>query len=124
MVVQNETSPGRGGAIITMSSVNGVTAIPTIASYNASKGGIENLTRRVPLHLPQMADSVPASSSMIYFNPALSAAHQGLQISARVAEMMRAVPQVHVAGAGGAWHPCQCCWPWQHHDGGAAEGGQ
>mmetsp|Transcript_41243 Transcript_41243/g.106793 ORF Transcript_41243/g.106793 Transcript_41243/m.106793 type:complete len:268 (+) Transcript_41243:148-951(+) len=51
MVVQNETSPGRGGAIITMSSVNGVTAIPTIASYNASKGGIENLTRCMSLAL-------------------------------------------------------------------------
>ena len=28
-----------GGAIVNMSSVNGVTAIPSIASYNASKGG-------------------------------------------------------------------------------------
>ena len=47
MVAQNQVTPGRGGAIITMSSVNGVTAIPTIAAYNASKGGIENLTRSV-----------------------------------------------------------------------------
>lgn len=31
MVKQNEATPGRGGAIITMSSVNGVMAIPTIA---------------------------------------------------------------------------------------------
>lgn len=45
MVKQNEASPGRGGAIVNMSSVNGVTAIPTIAAYNASKGGINNLTR-------------------------------------------------------------------------------
>ena len=36
---------GKGGSIITMSSVNGITAIPTIAAYNASKGGIDNLTR-------------------------------------------------------------------------------
>jgi short-subunit dehydrogenase len=36
---------GRGGAIINMSSVNAVTAIPTIAGYNASKGGVSNLTR-------------------------------------------------------------------------------
>ncbi len=45
MVEQNKATPGKGGAIITMSSVNGVTAIPSIAPYNASKGGIENLTR-------------------------------------------------------------------------------
>lgn len=30
---------GRGGSIICMSSVNGVMAIPTIAGYNAAKGG-------------------------------------------------------------------------------------
>lgn len=36
---------GRGGAIITMSSVNAVMAIPTIAGYNASKGGVNSLTR-------------------------------------------------------------------------------
>ena len=29
-----------GGAIVNMSSVNGELAIPTIASYNVSKGGI------------------------------------------------------------------------------------
>lgn len=42
---------GRGGSIITMSSVNGVMAIPTIAAYNASKGGIDNLTRCMALSL-------------------------------------------------------------------------
>lgn len=46
MVEQNKRTPGRGGAIINMSSVNAVMAIPTIASYNASKGGVNNLTRR------------------------------------------------------------------------------
>lgn len=34
-----------------MSSVNGVMAIPTIAAYNASKGGIDNLTRCMALSL-------------------------------------------------------------------------
>ena len=42
---------GTGGAIITMSSVNSITAIPTIAGYNASKGGINNLTRNMALSL-------------------------------------------------------------------------
>ena len=46
MVAQNAEQPGRGGAIITMSSVNAVMAIPSIAGYNASKGGVNNLTRR------------------------------------------------------------------------------
>jgi NAD(P)-dependent dehydrogenase (short-subunit alcohol dehydrogenase family) len=45
MVDQNRTQAGRGGAIINMSSVNAVMAIPTIAGYNASKGGVNNLTR-------------------------------------------------------------------------------
>jgi NAD(P)-dependent dehydrogenase (short-subunit alcohol dehydrogenase family) len=40
-----------GGAIVNMSSVNGVMAIPTIASYNASKGGIDQLTRAMALSL-------------------------------------------------------------------------
>lgn len=45
MMEQNRVTEGRGGCIINMSSVNGVTAIPSIAGYNASKGGIDNLTR-------------------------------------------------------------------------------
>lgn len=40
-----------GGAIVNMSSVNGVMAIPSIASYNVSKGGINQLTRVMALSL-------------------------------------------------------------------------
>jgi glucose 1-dehydrogenase len=40
-----------GGAIVNMSSVNGVLAIPNIASYNASKGAINQLTRVMALSL-------------------------------------------------------------------------
>jgi len=40
-----------GGAIVNMSSVNGVMAIPSIASYNVSKGGINQLTRVMALAL-------------------------------------------------------------------------
>ncbi|ANN74296.1 SDR family NAD(P)-dependent oxidoreductase [Bordetella bronchialis] len=40
-----------GGAIVHMSSVNAVMAIPTIASYNASKGGLAQLTRVMALAL-------------------------------------------------------------------------
>ena len=39
------------GSIINMSSVNAVLAIPTIASYNMSKGGINQLTRVAALAL-------------------------------------------------------------------------
>lgn len=39
------------GAIVNMSSVNGTLAIPSIASYNASKGGINQLTRVMALAL-------------------------------------------------------------------------
>ena len=40
-----------GGNIVNMSSVNGVLAIPSIASYNVSKGGINQLTRVMALAL-------------------------------------------------------------------------
>ncbi|QHE75830.1 SDR family NAD(P)-dependent oxidoreductase [Hydrogenophaga sp. PBL-H3] len=40
-----------GGGIVNMSSVNGVLAIPSIASYNVSKGGINQLTRVMALAL-------------------------------------------------------------------------
>ena len=39
------------GAIVNMSSVNGIMAIPAIASYNASKGGLNQLTRAMALAL-------------------------------------------------------------------------
>lgn len=39
------------GTIVNMSSVNGVMAIPNIASYNASKGGVNQLTRVMALAL-------------------------------------------------------------------------
>ena len=42
---------GRPGSIVNMSSVNAVTAITNIASYNASKGGVNQLTRVMALAL-------------------------------------------------------------------------
>jgi NAD(P)-dependent dehydrogenase (short-subunit alcohol dehydrogenase family) len=49
--VGREIAKTGGGAIVNMSSVNGVMAIPSIASYNASKGGIDQLTRVMALAL-------------------------------------------------------------------------
>ena len=56
--LENRTSRGSSlenrtsrGSIVNMSSVNGVLAIPTIASYNVSKGGINQLTRVMALAL-------------------------------------------------------------------------
>ena len=40
-----------GGAIVNMSSVNSVLAVPSIASYNVSKGGVNQLTRVMALAL-------------------------------------------------------------------------
>jgi glucose 1-dehydrogenase len=42
---------GSAGAIVNMSSVNARLTIPSIASYNASKGGIDQLTRVMALAL-------------------------------------------------------------------------
>jgi len=49
--IAREMVKSGGGAIVNMSSVNGVMAIPTIVSYNASKGGINQLTRAMALSL-------------------------------------------------------------------------
>lgn len=46
-----EMAKAGGGSIVNMSSVNGVLAIPNIASYNVSKGGINQLTRVMSLSL-------------------------------------------------------------------------
>ncbi|HXE23071.1 MAG TPA: SDR family oxidoreductase, partial [Rhodoferax sp.] len=49
--VAREMAKVRRGSVVNMSSVNGVLAIPTIASYNVSKGGINQLTRVMALAL-------------------------------------------------------------------------
>jgi NAD(P)-dependent dehydrogenase (short-subunit alcohol dehydrogenase family) len=49
--VAREMAKSGGGSIVNMSSVNGVLAIPNIASYNVSKGGINQLTRVMSLAL-------------------------------------------------------------------------
>ncbi|MES2360390.1 MAG: SDR family oxidoreductase [Pseudomonadota bacterium] len=49
--VAREMAAAGKGSIINMSSVNGVLTIPTIASYNVSKGGINQLTRVMALAL-------------------------------------------------------------------------
>ena len=49
-----------GGAIVNMRSVNGLMAIPSIASYNVSKGGINQLTRVMALSLADQGIRVNA----------------------------------------------------------------
>ena len=59
-VAREMVNAGGGGAIVNMSSVNGVLAIPSIASYNASKGGVNQLTRAMALALADHAIRVNA----------------------------------------------------------------
>lgn len=49
--VAREMAKAGRGSIVNMSSVNGTLAIPTISSYNVSKGGINQLTRVMSLAL-------------------------------------------------------------------------
>jgi NAD(P)-dependent dehydrogenase (short-subunit alcohol dehydrogenase family) len=49
--VAREMAKAGRGSIVNMSSVNAVLTIPTIASYNVSKGGINQLTRVMALAL-------------------------------------------------------------------------
>ncbi len=53
MVKQAAAGHAAKGAIVNMSSVNGTLAIASIASYNASKGAINQLTRVMSLGLAQ-----------------------------------------------------------------------
>jgi NAD(P)-dependent dehydrogenase (short-subunit alcohol dehydrogenase family) len=52
-VARQLVAQGGGGAIVNMSSVNARLAIASIASYNASKGGIDQLTRVMALALSE-----------------------------------------------------------------------
>ncbi|WP_374663596.1 SDR family NAD(P)-dependent oxidoreductase [Ramlibacter sp.] len=58
--VAREMARAGRGAIVNMSSVNGTLAIPTIASYNVSKGGINQLTRVMALALAEKGIRVNA----------------------------------------------------------------
>jgi glucose 1-dehydrogenase len=52
-MVKQASRERMGGAIVNMSSVNGRLTIPSIASYNASKGGVDQLTRVMALSLAE-----------------------------------------------------------------------
>ena len=58
--VAREMAKAGRGAIVNMSSVNGVLTIPTISSYNVSKGGINQLTRVMALALADQGVRVNA----------------------------------------------------------------
>lgn len=58
-VARELVKQGRG-AIVNMSSVNGTLTIPTIASYNASKGAINQLTRVMALSFADLGVRVNA----------------------------------------------------------------
>ncbi len=58
--VAREMVKRQRGAIVNMSSVNGTLAIPSIASYNASKGAINQLTRVMALSLADQGVRVNA----------------------------------------------------------------
>ena len=58
--VAREMAKTGGGSIVNMSSVNGMLAIPNIASYNVSKGGINQLTRVMALALADLGIRVNA----------------------------------------------------------------
>ena len=52
-IARQLVAQGGGGAIVNMSSVNARLTIASIASYNASKGGIDQLTRVMALALSE-----------------------------------------------------------------------
>jgi glucose 1-dehydrogenase len=58
--VSRELVKAGRGAIVNMSSVNGTLAIPSIASYNASKGAINQLTRVMALSMADLGVRVNA----------------------------------------------------------------
>jgi NAD(P)-dependent dehydrogenase (short-subunit alcohol dehydrogenase family) len=81
---------GGGYAIVNMGSVNGAMALPTIAGYNASKGGIHNLTRRSVENIKlrilksefKSARSLITNSTNPQCSMALSLAPHGIRVNA------------------------------------------
>jgi NAD(P)-dependent dehydrogenase (short-subunit alcohol dehydrogenase family) len=61
-VARQMVAQGGGGVIVNMSSVNGSMAMASIASYNASKGGINQLTRAMALALADHGIRVNAAA--------------------------------------------------------------
>lgn len=53
---------GRGGSIINMSSIAGMTGITAISSYNASKGAVRLLTKSVAVECAQLKSGVRCNS--------------------------------------------------------------
>ncbi len=60
-VARQIKAQGTPGAIVNMSSVNGVMAMPGYTVYNVSKGGIEQLTRVMALELAPLGIRVNAA---------------------------------------------------------------
>ena len=58
--VRQMAKQGRGGAVVFMSSVNAVMAMPGYTIYNVSKGGIEQLTRVMALECAPLGIRVNA----------------------------------------------------------------
>lgn len=58
--VARHMARAKSGCVVNMSSVNAVLAIPSIASYNMSKGGINQLTRVMALSLAEYGVRVNA----------------------------------------------------------------
>ena len=76
------------GAIVNMSSVNAVLAIPSIASYNVSKGGLNQLTRAMALALVDRGIRVNAVAPGLIWTPLIPASFD----EEKVAEFGNQVP--------------------------------
>ena len=72
-----------GGSIVHMSSVNAVLAIPEIASYNVSKGGLNQLTRAMALALADDGIRVNAVAPGVIATP-IHDAHTSSELLAQL----------------------------------------
>ena len=92
-VARDMARAGRG-SIVNMSSVNGTLAIPSIASYNVSKGGINQLTRVMALALADQGIRVNAvAPGTIATELAAERLNLLETLAERVAERILAEPQ-------------------------------
>jgi 3-oxoacyl-[acyl-carrier protein] reductase len=86
-VAAHMVEAGHGGAVITVTSIEGVRAAPLYAAYAAAKAGVINLTKTLALELAPydirvnaIAPDITLTESLLALAPAGAGEHMGLTV--------------------------------------------
>lgn len=84
-----------GGSIINLSSIEGLIGDPSLAAYNASKGGVRLLTKSAALYCAKMKIRVNSVHPGYIWTPMV---HGFAEASGRPDELRRSLEQLHPVG--------------------------